>query len=256
VIDSTQRFSSRVENYVRYRPSYPPAILEPLRQVCGLTSDHTIADVGAGTGLLSELFLKNGNRVYGVEPNREMRAAAERLLAHHENFISVAGTAEATTLPDQSVAFVVAGQAFHWFDPVRARQEFLRILRPGGWVALAWNYRRVTATPFMAAYEALVQRYSSKESARALHQPDDDEKQVMDFFGPNGCRQAIFPNQQRFDFAGLQGRLLSSSYAPETGHPNHEPMLAELRQLFDEHQVDGQVAVVYDTKLFYGQLAA
>lgn len=114
--DSTQRFSTRVANYIKYRPLYPPAVLETLGQRCGLTDRSIIADVGSGTGILAEMFLRNGNTVYGVEPNREMREAGERLLVDYPNFHSIDGTAEATALEDGNVDFVTAGQAFHWFN--------------------------------------------------------------------------------------------------------------------------------------------
>ena len=149
--DSTRRFSSRVDNYVKYRPSYPPEVVELLAAECGLTPGALVADIGAGTGLLAELFLQNGYRVLGVEPNREMRQAGERLLGDYPHFTSIDGTAEVTTLADKSVDIITAGQAFHWFDREKARAEFARILRPGGWVALVWNERRVDATPFLAA---------------------------------------------------------------------------------------------------------
>src|ERR1019366_5901844 len=137
--NSTTRFSSRVENYIKYRPGYPQAIVDLLSARCGLTSASVIADVGSGTGILTELMLRNGNKVFAVEPNRDMREAAERLLSQHPNFISVEGTAEVTRLNDASVDLIVAGQSFHWFDRVKTRQEFLRVLKPGGWVALIWN---------------------------------------------------------------------------------------------------------------------
>ncbi|MDP8950409.1 MAG: class I SAM-dependent methyltransferase [Actinomycetota bacterium] len=157
--DPTQRFTNRVDHYVKYRPSYPRAALDLLKTECGLTSASLVADVGSGTGILSELFLENGNRVFGIEPNERMRETGERRLGRHPRFTSVAGTAEATTLDGDSVDFVVAGQAFHWFDPERARAEFSRILKPGGWVALVWNLRRKDATPFLAAYERLLEVY-------------------------------------------------------------------------------------------------
>ncbi len=251
--DSTKRFSSRVENYIKYRPTYPWGVIETLQAACGLTPATAVADVGSGTGLLSERFLRFGNTVYGVEPNQEMREAGARLLAAYARFHSVAGTAEATALPNQSVDFVTAGQAFHWFDQARARQEFLRILRPGGWVALVWNYRRL-GTPLMDAYEQLLHTYSAEYPTVSHQRPDMDEEALNAFFAPQGCQVATHANQQRFDFAGLQGRLLSSSYAPESGHPQHEPMLAALRQLFNTYQVDGQVAFAYDTKVYYGKL--
>ncbi|HMN30873.1 MAG TPA: methyltransferase domain-containing protein, partial [Caldilineaceae bacterium] len=163
--------------------------------------------------------------------------------------------AEATTLPDQTIEFVTAGQAFHWFDISRAHSEFLRILRPGGWVVLVWNYRQMAATPFMQEYEQLVERYSIDYSAVAHHRPEFDDSNVSRFFGSAGCQVVIHPNQQMLDFAGLQGRLLSSSYSPEAGHPKHEPMLAGLRQLFDHYQRDGTVHMAYETKVHIGRLS-
>src|SRR5581483_4013685 len=136
-----QRFSSRVNDYVLYRPGYPAQILELLKTECGLTGDSEIADIASGTGIFTRMLLENGNRVFGVEPNDDMRKAGESFLASYRNFTSVAGTAEATTLADHSVDFVTAAQAAHWFHRERARKEFVRILRPGGWTVLIWNER-------------------------------------------------------------------------------------------------------------------
>ncbi len=250
--DHTGRFSTRVADYVKYRPGYPEGVLRLLEAECGLTSDSVVADVGSGTGLLSELFLKNGNRVYGVEPNREMREAGERMLAAYDNFVSVEGRAEATTLTGASVDFVTAGQAFHWFDPPRARREFARILRPGGWVVLAWNDRRTTGTPFLEEYERLLLDYGTdyaEVSAKYM-----EEQSLAALFGADGPRTAAFDNEQVFDFDGLRGRLTSSSYSPQPGDPNFGPMIRELEAIFRRHQRDGRVAFTYDTKVFYGRL--
>ena len=253
--ESTKRFSSRVDDYVRYRPTYPAGVLETLRQECGLATTHEIADIGSGTGLLSQLLLRNGNRVYAVEPNREMRHAAEQLLGTQSQFVSVDGTAEATTLAADSVDFVCAGQAFHWFEPTATRREFARILQPTGWVVLVWNYRRIETTPMMQAYEEIVKRYSDDYEDVSHHRPEFDDANVRSFFGSQGCKLAVHYNEQRFDFAGLRGRLLSSSYAPEVGHPNHAPMLADLQALFEQYQQQGQVTFEYDTKVYYGPLS-
>ena len=156
----TERFSDRVDAYVKYRPDYPRAVLELLQTECGLTPRSAVADIGSGTGKLSELFLRNGNSVYGVEPNPEMRLAGENLLSSYPGFVSVAGSAEATTLPDQSADFITAGQAFHWFDQKLARQGFERILKPDGLVVLVWN-ERLTDTSFLEAYEMLTQTYAT-----------------------------------------------------------------------------------------------
>lgn len=253
MLDPTRRFSNRVQNYLRYRPRYPSAIIPLLETECGLTRESVIADLGSGTGLLSELFLKNGNRVIGVEPNTEMRVAGEELLANYSEFSSVNGMAEATTLSDQSVDFVAAGQAFHWFDRERARPEFSRILKPSGWVVLAWNGFRVESGPLMAAYQELLLRHGTdyQEVRREL-----DSGDLESFFAAESCRSAHFNFQQAFDYAGLEGRLLSSSFVPEPNHPNYEPMLRELREIFEAHQKDGKVAFEYETEIYYGQLPA
>ena len=250
--DPTRRFSSRVDNYHKYRPTYPVAVLDLLVEECGLTTASVIADVGSGTGILSELFLRNGNRVFGVEPNPEMRTAGERLLGQYAHFTSVDGTAEATTLAAHSVDFVTAGQAFHWFDPDKARSEFARILKPKGWVALIWNMRRTKGTPFLEAFEQLWLRYGiDYESVR--HAPNYHG--VMDaFFSAGGWKLTTLENLQLFDFAGLKGRVESTSYAPEPGHTDYQPMMSDLAALFQEHQTNGRVRYEYDTMVYYGQL--
>lgn len=251
--DPTRRFSDRVDNYIRYRPGYPAEVLEILWAETGLTPESVVADVGSGTGILSELFLKHGNTVYGVEPNDAMRQAAERLLAKYPQFHSVAGSAEATTLPPASVDYVVAGQAFHWFDRPRARAEFARILRPRGWVVLLWNARRVDATPFLRDYETLLQAYSI--DYRQVRHENVTPEVLADWFADGQYQTRRLYNEQRFDFAGLKGRLLSSSYAPNESHPNCGAMLDRLREIFDHYQHDGHVCIEYDTELYFGHVA-
>jgi SAM-dependent methyltransferase len=252
--NSTLRFSSRVENYVKYRPGYPTDVMDTLTKDCGFMPNSVIADIGSGTGISSELFLKNGNRVLGVEPNREMRETGEKPLGKYPDFMSVNGTAEATTLPDSSVDFVTAGQAFHWFDRERTRKEFARILKPNGWVALIWNERLTDTSPFLRAYERLLQQYGTDYVAVDHRNIDADA--ITAFFAPGSFLLRKFENCQIFDYDGLKGRLLSSSYSPEAGHPNHPPMLDALRALFDKHQIGGKVSFDYTTLLYLGQLVS
>jgi SAM-dependent methyltransferase len=251
--NATSRFSDRVENYIRYRPGYPRQVLETLRSECGLTPAHTIADIASGTGIWTKILLENGNSVSGIEPNLDMREAGERLLVGFPNFTSVDGTAEATTLRDASVDFVTAAQAAHWFDRERSRQEFSRILKPGGWLVLLWNEREIDSTPFLRDYEQLLLRYGT-DYAEVRHERTTDA--VNEFFDPVPYQERAFPMQQEFDYAGVEGRLLSSSYAPGPGHPKHEPMMRELRRTFETHCHAGAAAFAYKTRVYFGHLRA
>ncbi|MFZ0771935.1 MAG: class I SAM-dependent methyltransferase [Candidatus Sulfotelmatobacter sp.] len=250
--NATSRFSDRVENYVLYRPGYPPEALRTLKTECGLVPRHVVADIASGTGIWTRMLLENGNSVFGVEPNAEMRQAGERLLAAFPKFTSVAGTAEATTLADQSVDFVTAAQAAHWFDRERARREFVRILKPGGWLVLLWNERLTDSTKFLRDYEQLLLAYATDyEDVR--HERTTSE--VNEFFDPAPFQQRTFEMRQEFDYTGVEGRLLSSSYAPGPDHPQCAPMLRELRRIFDACAVQNRAAFEYKTRLYFGQLS-
>ena len=250
--DATTRFSNRVDDYVRHRPGYPNELVQTLQFEAGLKPDAVVADIGSGTGISSDLFLRLGCTVHGVEPNAAMRAAAEARFTGQPRLLSRDATAEATSLPDASVDLVIAGQAIHWFDIARTRAEFSRILRPQGFVALFWNSRRTDTTPFLKAYEALLNEFAT--DYRQVNHTNIDAAVLSTFFEGRPFESRSFPNLQEFDFDGLRGRLLSSSYAPAAGHPRHEPMLLELRRLFGEHQSGGRVRFDYDTELYFGRL--
>lgn len=247
----TQRFSDRVADYVRFRPGYPPDVWEVLAQETGLSDLSVVADVGCGTGISSTLFLDHGCRLLGIEPNAAMRAAACERHASNPRFQAIAGTAEASGLPDHSVDFVVAAQAMHWFDREACRAEFARILRRGGWVVLLWNTRRTTPG-FMAEYESLLLRYGTDYSQ--VDHRSIDENKLAAFFRPGGFATRRFDNRQELDLAGLYGRVMSCSYIPQSGSPPHEEMTADLQKLFDRYQVAGKVRLEYDCELHWGRL--
>jgi ubiquinone/menaquinone biosynthesis C-methylase UbiE len=248
---ATTRFSDRVENYVRYRPGYPAAVLDLLRRECGLRPEHVIADIASGTGIFTRLLLEGGNFVFAVEPNAEMRKTGSDQLKAFSRVKSVAGTAEATTLDSASVDFVTAAQAAHWFEMPRARAEFARILKPEGWCVLIWNERRTVSTPFLRAYEDLLLT-SGTDYKEVRH--EHMTATIHEFFAPSRYDERVFDLRQQFDYQALAGRLWSSSYAPLEGHPNYVPMMKELERIFHDHAEDGKIEFEYDTRVFYGHL--
>lgn len=245
--DPLKRFSDRVDNYLRYRPRYPVEVISFLTRHCALQPACVIGDVGSGTGFLAELFLKNGNTVFGIEPNPEMRLAGEEYLKNYPLFTSVDGAAESTTLQDGSCEFVTAGQSFHWFDIPRTQIEFRRILKPGGWVILLWNERR-TDTPFLLDYENLLQEYGT-DYQKVDHRNIGDDA-FREFFGATHYLFHTFDHEQQTGFEALKGRLLSSSYIPMPDHPRYASMMDALDRLFRLHAVDGNVKFVYRTLLY------
>jgi ubiquinone/menaquinone biosynthesis C-methylase UbiE len=249
--DSTKRFSNRVDNYVRYRPNYPGAIIPFLKSAAGLSPSKVVADIGAGTGIATVLFLKNGNRVFAVEPNDAMRMEAEKSFGAFPQFVSVKGTAERTGLVNQSVDMIIAAQAFHWFDAETTRKEFKRIMKKDGYVVLIWNERR-TDTPFLGAYEMLLKQYAT-DYGRVDHRNITPEK-IAEFFAPSHFDEKVFENDQVFGFEGLKGRLLSSSYIPAEGHPQFPSMIMDLKNLFDTYAANDEVIILYKTILYYGHL--
>lgn len=248
--DPTQRFSNRAANYVKYRPGYPPDVLELFRAEMGLTPDSVVADIGSGTGISAKIFLENENTVYGVEPNETMRSAGEEFLARFPRFHSVNGTAENTGLPDDSVDIVIAAQAFHWFDQQRTRKEFVRIMKPEGYAALIWNERQLNTTPFLRDYEKFLLKFAD-DYTRVRHE-NVNEAALKSFFQKD-FRKAVFSNSQVLDRDGLLGRVMSSSYMPTEADPRFSKMKNELGALVANHGENGNIELLYDTTIYYTQ---
>ncbi|CAN5261767.1 class I SAM-dependent methyltransferase [soil metagenome] len=250
-MNTVERFSNRVENYIKYRPVYPPKILDLFRSKMNLQKSSVIADIGSGTGISAKLFLENGNQVFGVEPNEDMREAAETYLNNFPNFKSINGTAENTTLADKSVEFVIAAQAFHWFDNAKAGEEFRRILRDKGFIALIWNERQLDTNKFLRDYENLLSEFGT--DYEKVRHDNINEKDLRQFFMTD-VQQAAFLNIQRLDFEGLKGRMLSASYMPTAENPRFDEMIKKLESLFAEHAENGRIEILYNTNIFYAQI--
>ncbi len=246
----TTRFSSRVKDYVLYRPGYPSGIIDYLKNDYGLTPSSIIADIGSGTGKSTEMFLNNGNKVYGVEPNEDMRLAAEYLFMGNPDFISINARSEETGLPDKCIDFIVAGQAFHWFDLTETKKEFKRILKAVGKVVLIWNEREPNQTGFMGEYDAFLYKYST--DYKEIDHRNVDENKIAAFFSPGVFHEEHFDNQQVFDFEGLKGRYDSASYAIPFSDPGYKDAIEVLIELFEKYEEDGKVVMKYVTKVFCG----
>lgn len=249
----TQRFSSRVDDYVRYRPGYPAALMSWLRDLHGVDAGWRVADIGAGTGISTRMWADAGHDVIAVEPNDAMRTAARDAQPASTRVTWVAATAEATTLDNDSVGLVSAAQAFHWFDTAAVHREWARILRHDGLAVVFWNSRLLDGSVFLTGYEALLREYGIDYDAVAERYQDDAT--MAAWFGDGFAGSARFDNLQRLDFEQLRGRLLSSSYVPQADDPRFDAMLDALRTLFDRcAAADGQIDFVYCTRVFVGRL--
>lgn len=251
--DNTQRFSNRVEDYAKYRPGYPPELTGYLQDRYHLTTNKLIADIGAGTGISSVLFLDAGYKVMAIEPNKEMREKAIALFGHYPGLHVADGTAENSGLPSSSVDAVIAGQAFHWFDAQATREEFKRILRENGIVVLVWNERQ-TLSSFELEYDELIRKYG-RDYVKLNHR-NIDLAHIQAFFRPEPVALQCFDNKQVFDFEGLKGRLLSSSYMPVAGEAGYDAMISDLEILFRKYQAGGRITIHYETKVYSGRLEA
>jgi ubiquinone/menaquinone biosynthesis C-methylase UbiE len=250
--NATRRFSGRVEAYRRYRPRYPRGIIPRLQELCGLTPASIVADIGAGTGMLAELFLENSNRVFAVEPNPEMRAACEELVASYPNLTCIDGTAEETGLPDDSVDFVAVGRAFHWFEQEKCRAEFARILRAEGWVVLAGMGPRKGADPVARDHESVLREYGLDYAAlRERYNLGDAARK---FFAGGAMQEAEFPGAEKMTYEELEGHTASLSVTPQSGHPRFSAMQRALKDFFARHQSEGKVRLPMNCRIYAGQL--
>jgi ubiquinone/menaquinone biosynthesis C-methylase UbiE len=245
--DNTQRFTGRAEDYDRYRQRYPTEeILNRLREWCGLAPDWLVADIGAGTGMLAEVFLENGNRVLAIEPNLDMRdqmrPSVEQHLGHPAPQLEIIdATAEDTTLPAASIDLVAAGRAFHWFDKDRALAEFHRILKPTGWVVLVAVDRDRDSTdpayrPQIDAYEHLMATHGTDYTrVRSGYRTYDR----IDTFFDGELHRAQLPGLRPLDWPTFSGHAKSLSVTPQPGHPGYDAFERALRHYFDTHARDG-----------------
>ncbi|MFK7776136.1 MAG: class I SAM-dependent methyltransferase [Saprospiraceae bacterium] len=250
--NSTQRFSQKVETYIKYRPGYPSTLIDFFSNKIQGTKDAIIADIGSGTGILTEPFLKNGNVVFGIEPNKEMREGGEQFLENYPKFQSISGTAEATNLPSSSVDFIMAGQAFHWFDVEKSKVEFERILKKNGQVLLIWNTRDDVRSHFMKEYNQYLLTYST-DYQLIMHRRLERET-FSKFYGNQEIKKIELENYQIFDLDGLIGRYMSCSYSFDANHSKHKEAMQELEKIFKKHEENNRVKMWYKTEVYFGKL--
>ena len=248
---SVARFCGLSETYHKYRPHYPAHIVETLIEEAGLTKNSVIADIGSGTGLSCLPFLDNGNLVYGIEPNPEMRKIAGESLKNYPNFLQLPGTAENPGLPSSSIDFIFAGQALHWFDLQKCKKPLKEVAKKGGWFVIVWQERNVS-TDFMEELEQMINEYSIDYNK--VDHKNIDTKKLKSFFHPHSFEEKVFPYEQEFDLEGLKGRLLSCSYLPfNADKPGYDQMIKKIEEIFEKHKQDGKVTIPYHCKMYYGK---
>lgn len=247
----TERFSDRVADYVKYRPSYPWDVIEHIAQFLDWSPQPVIGDIGCGPGIFSHLLLERGACVTGIEPNGEMLKAAQDWLGSNPRFQSMQVPAESTDLPDQYLDAITVAQAFHWFDPAGAKKEFRRILKPDRWIFLVWNERVATGSSFAEGYEKALRDFVP-EYAETGHRNRGDD-QILSWFERDRELEQ-FSNAQNLNQDQFLGRVYSSSYIPAHGTQDREMITDVLIALFNENANDGCVAFDYVTKVYRGRL--
>jgi SAM-dependent methyltransferase len=248
----TERFSDRVDYYVKYRPGYPEPLVGLLQEKVARLA--VVADIGSGTGILTRQLLDAGYEVYGVEPNAPMRSAAEQSIGGNPLFHTVSGTAEITLLADLSVDLITAAQAFHWFKVDPTKVEFRRILKPGGTLAIIWNERNVSEVN--RRWDHILQTLAPEYPRLWMkeHHRNIDVDAIRAFFAPGSMTLTKFDNKQVLDREALIGRFLSSSYVPNVGEPGFEEIISAVKDFFDDYQVDGHITIMYETHVYWGCL--
>jgi SAM-dependent methyltransferase len=241
-----------VQVYAAHRPRFPQGVLGFLRQHDALREDAVVADIGAGTGMLAELFLEAGHHVLAIEPNKEMLAACRELAVRCPALDVVRGSAEATTLPDACVDLITVGRAMHWFDWPRAHREFARILRPVRWVLIATNGHREGGAPVSDLLPAIFSRWRSDAVGRQ-RQPDFNER-LQGFLDTSTWQRERLNDAIALNLESLLGYAESLSAMPRSGEAGYEEMVAEIREVFERFQQGGVLLMPRSCELSLGRL--
>ncbi len=250
----TERFSGLAEIYQASRPSYPKEAIDFIVSHCQLSQQSLLVDVGCGTGISARLFAERGIKTVGVEPNEDMRKTAEaagdmKSADGKANPEYVDGTAENTTLKDESVDAVLAAQAFHWFEPNKSLAEFRRILKEDGFIVLMWN-ERDEADSFTFEYGELFRKLPDTKSVELNRGKAGHHLMESKIF--RNAKRFDFKNSQTVNLDGLLNRAFSASYAPRGG-ANEKLLKDGLTAAFDKFQKDGTVNLCYETSVYIAQ---
>lgn len=248
-----ERYSSKTDDYAKYRPNFPNEIVEFLYSNDFINSNSIIADIGSGTGRFTRLLLEKGNKVYGVERNDEMRAKAEQLLSQYSNFISIRGSAEETVLTDNTIDLITAAQAFHWFNKEKCLSEFKRIIKKNGKVLILWDDFLTNYNNFSIEYGKVLNKYRIVELGQ-MEKRFTRTEMISDFFRNNKYETLSFTHEIYQNFNSIKGGALSASFTPKPDEVNYKPFLLELQEVFEKFQSEGKVLTAFQTICYLGKI--
>lgn len=252
MVNNEEKFSGKATHYDYARPAYAESLLNTLYSDYGFSPQSVIADIGSGTGIFTEQLLKRGNKVYGVEPNTDMRKAGEERLKGYQNFVSVNGDAANTKLLNTSIDIITVAQALHWFPLEEFSKECKRILKPNGQVVIVYNQR---CNDFINKdVDAVVARYCDiRNASTGAAYIELKRKRINELY--NGkfieiCKS----NSLLMDKNKFLSYWLSRSYAPREGDVNYKLFVNDIVSVFDKYAKDGLITLKQESMAYIGKV--
>lgn len=251
-IKNVEKFTGKAKIYNKYRSSYANNCIEDIIKDRNISNQTIIADIGAGTGKLTEQFLEKGIKVIAVEPNKDMLNMARENLSKYGELIEFKEeAAEATKIENKSIDIIVVAQAFHWFDKELFKKECKRILKSDGLIAIMWNF-----IDYKQELEGKIIDIHKKYTTLSFNASEEKKRdeEIAEFFGENNYELKIYENNYLEDYERFLGKQLSMSYALKKEDEKYNEYIGAFKKLFDKYGKDGIIEVHNNTYCYFGKL--